>query len=160
MLQNKANSKVLRSYLCSYFCSCVMWGFGLQNDSPREILASNEKVSRFAAKGVNLSPGRSRGLLGKSGNFWATSGLLSRDQETRRDPEIYGSQNRHEKGTQTQTFKSGYFSAGRGLLPLERVGGQKSSVCLSKPGNQTFLAGYPGILPGYYRAQNDYTHIL
>ena len=27
--------------------------------------------------------------------------------------------------------------------------GPKNSACPSKPGNQTFLAGYPGILPGY-----------
>ena len=36
-----------------------------------------------------------------------------------------------------------------GGLPREGVGGQKVRYVPRNPGNQTFLAGYPGILPGY-----------
>ena len=40
------------------------------------------------------------------------------------------------------------FRWGRGL-PHEGVGGQKVRYAPRNQGNQTFLAGYPGILPGY-----------
>ena len=55
---------------------------------------------------------------------------------------------RHEKGTQTQTFESGYFLAGWGSS-TRRGGGQKVRYVPRHQGNQTFLAGYPGILLEY-----------
>ena len=56
---------------------------------------------------------------------------------------------RHEKGTQTQTFESaGYFSVGEGSSTWTG-GGQKVRYVPRNQGNQTFWAGYPGILPGY-----------
>ena len=36
-----------------------------------------------------------------------------------------------------------------GGLPRERVGAKKFDTSLETQGNQTFWAGYPGILPGY-----------
>ena len=53
-----------------------------------------------------------------------------------------------EKRTQTQTFWSGYLRAGWGSSTW-RGGGQKVRYVPRNQGNQTYLAGYPGILPGY-----------
>ena len=58
---------------------------------------------------------------------------------------------RYEKGTQTQTFWSGYFPVGWGSSTW-RGGGQKVRCAPQNQGNQTFLAGYPGILLGYIPA--------
>ena len=55
---------------------------------------------------------------------------------------------REEKGTQTQTFGSGYLLVGWGASTL-RGGSQKVRYVLPNPGKPNFLAGYPGILPGY-----------
>ena len=40
------------------------------------------------------------------------------------------------------------FRLGRGL-PCEGVGAKKFGMPFETQGNQTFLAGYPGILPGH-----------
>ena len=53
-----------------------------------------------------------------------------------------------EKGTQTQTFWSGYFRVGWGSSTWTG-GGQKVRYVPRNQGNQTFWAGYPGILLGY-----------
>ena len=45
-------------------------------------------------------------------------------------------------------FESGYFLVGWGSSTCSG-GGQKVWYVPRNPGNQTFLAGYPGILPGY-----------
>ena len=45
-------------------------------------------------------------------------------------------------------FEPGYFPVGWGSS-TRRGGGQKVRYAPRKQGNQTFLAGYPGILPGY-----------
>ena len=55
---------------------------------------------------------------------------------------------RHEKGTQTQTFESGYFPVGEGSS-MWMGGGQKARYVPRNQGNKTFLAAYPGILLGY-----------
>ena len=55
---------------------------------------------------------------------------------------------RREKGTQTQTFESGYLPVGEGSSTWTG-GGQKVRYAPRNQGNQTFLAGYPGILRGY-----------
>ena len=60
-----------------------------------------------------------------------------------------------EKGTQTQTFWSGYFLVGWGSS-TRTGGGQKVRYVPRNQGNQTFWAGYPGISPGYlYTEQMD-----
>ena len=61
--------------------------------------------------------------------------------QEKRGKSIFSGARKKVRRAQTQTFESG--------LPRERGGGQKTLVCPSKPGNQTFLAGYPGILLGY-----------
>ena len=45
------------------------------------------------------------------------------------------------KGTQTQTFWSGYLRVGWGGLPREGVGAEKSSACRSKPGKREMFGG-------------------
>ena len=55
---------------------------------------------------------------------------------------------RQEKETQTQTFGSGYPLVGWGSF-LWRGGGRKVRYVPRNQGDQTFVAGYPGILPGY-----------
>ena len=47
---------------------------------------------------------------------------------------------RHEKGTQTQTFWSGYFRVGGGVFHVNGWG-PKSSIRPSKPGKSNFLGG-------------------
>ena len=54
---------------------------------------------------------------------------------------------RQEKGTQTQTFWSGYLRVGRGSS-TSRGGGQKVRHVFRNPGKPNFLAGYPGIFAG------------
>ena len=56
---------------------------------------------------------------------------------------------RQEKGTQTQTFSSGYL----GEVEVFQVKGwgPKDSVCPSKPKETNFLVGYPGIFAGISR---------
>ena len=61
---------------------------------------------------------------------------------------IQGPSFRQEKGTQTQTFWSGYSRVGWGSSTWTG-GGQKVRYVPRNQGNQTFWAGYPGILPGY-----------
>ena len=71
-----------------------------------------------------------------------------RSYEKCHTPVLRNANLRHGKGTQTQTFESGYFLVGGGL-PRERAGAKKFGMSLETQGNQTFLAGYPGILLGY-----------
>ena len=53
-----------------------------------------------------------------------------------------------EKGTQTQTFWSGYLRVGWGSS-TRRGGGQNVRHVFRNPGKANFLAGYPGLWPGY-----------
>ena len=55
-----------------------------------------------------------------------------------------------KKGAQTETFESRFFLVppGRGL-PHEGVGAKKFCMPLETREIKLFLAGYPGILPGY-----------
>ena len=55
---------------------------------------------------------------------------------------------REEKRTQTQTLGSGYPQVGWGFS-MWRDGGRKVRYVPRNQGNQTLLAGFPGILPGY-----------
>ena len=55
---------------------------------------------------------------------------------------------RQEKGTQTQTFGSGYPAVGWGSS-TSRGGGPKVRYVSQNQGNQIFLAGCPAILPRY-----------
>ena len=59
---------------------------------------------------------------------------------------------REEKGTQTQTFWSGYLRVGWGSSTW-RGGGQKVRYVLRNPGKPNFWAGYPGILGGISRGR-------
>ena len=52
-----------------------------------------------------------------------------------------------ETATHTQTFGLDIFGRGGGLPRCEGVGAKKFGVSFESQGHQTFLAGYPGILP-------------
>ena len=56
---------------------------------------------------------------------------------------------RREKRGQTQTFESDIVRWGRGLPREGVVGAKKVRYVPRNQGNQTFWAGYPGILLGY-----------
>ena len=57
---------------------------------------------------------------------------------------------REEKGTQTQTFWSGYLRVGWGSSTW-KGGGQKVGCVLRNPRKPNFLVGYPGIFAGISR---------
>ena len=57
---------------------------------------------------------------------------------------------REEKGTQTQTFWSGYLRVGWGSS-TRGGGGKKFGMSFETQGNQTFWRDIPGFLPGYLR---------
>ena len=63
------------------------------------------------------------------------------------------SQAQHESGKQNEPKPKLLVRISSGRVGLQNVKGWglKSSVCPSKPGNQTFWAGYPGIFAGMSR---------
>ena len=88
-------------------------------------------------------------LLSLRKNGQEESRLLNlRRLRSSRDPLGFLDIIREEKGTQTQTFGSGYPPVGWGFSTW-RGGGRKVRYVPRNQGNQTLLAGYPRILPGY-----------
>ena len=114
------------------------------------------KIRRFASSLLRLGIGICISLENFQGNFVFQMSLSETPFKKTGPGQFLHSQSRgskilksgRKKEPKPKLFGPDIFQWGRGL-PLERVGAKKFDTSLETQENQTFWAGYPGILPGY-----------